>query len=88
VLGCRRGGGDVANVVAARWETFLHGEASVRGFAFASHVDALDAEEAADGAGCARFANRQIAMTVCRRSPDVFSPPASARIGGLGSRIS
>ena len=38
---------DAANVVAARWEMFLHAEAEVRGWAFASYVAALDAEEAA-----------------------------------------
>ncbi len=38
---------DAANVVAARWEVFLHAEAEVRGFAFASYLAALDAEEAA-----------------------------------------
>jgi hypothetical protein len=34
---------DAANVAAARWEVFLHAE--VRGFAFASYVAALNAEE-------------------------------------------
>ena len=38
---------DAANVVAARWEAFLHAEAEAPGFAFASYVAALDAEEAA-----------------------------------------
>jgi hypothetical protein len=38
---------DAANVAAARWEVFLGAEAQVRGFAFASYVTVLDAEEAA-----------------------------------------
>jgi hypothetical protein len=38
---------DAASLVAARWEVFLHAEAEVRGFAFASYLTALDAEEAA-----------------------------------------
>jgi hypothetical protein len=38
---------DAANVVAARWEIFLHAEAAVPGFAFAACAAGLDAEEAA-----------------------------------------
>ena len=38
---------DAANVAAARWEVSLDAETEVRGFAFASYVAALDAEEAA-----------------------------------------
>jgi hypothetical protein len=36
-----------AELVAARWKTFLSAEAEGRTFAFASYVAALDAEEAA-----------------------------------------
>jgi hypothetical protein len=36
-----------AELVAARWQTFLSAESEGRTFAFASYVAALDAEEAA-----------------------------------------
>lgn len=36
---------DAANVVAARWEIFLHAAAEVRGLASPSYLAALDAEE-------------------------------------------
>ena len=36
-----------AHVVSVRWDRFLHAEPEMRVFAFASHVAALDAEEAA-----------------------------------------
>jgi hypothetical protein len=55
---------DAANVVAARWEIFLHAEAEVRGVAFASYVAALDTEEAAaTELAVLASANRRIAMT-------------------------
>jgi len=43
-----------ADLVSARWETFLSSEREARSFAFASYVAALDAEEAAamDLAAC------------------------------------
>ncbi len=36
-----------AELVSARWQTFLSAEAEGRTFAFASYIAALDAEEAA-----------------------------------------
>ncbi|MBV9196226.1 MAG: hypothetical protein JO168_18985 [Solirubrobacterales bacterium] len=36
-----------AQLVAARWERFLHTEPEMRIFAYASYVAALDSEEAA-----------------------------------------
>ena len=36
-----------AHVVSVRWDRFLHAEAEMRVFAFASYVAALDSEEAA-----------------------------------------
>ena len=36
-----------AHLVATRWDRFLHSEAEMRVFAFASYVAALDSEEAA-----------------------------------------
>ena len=36
-----------AHLVSARWDRFLHAEAEMRVFAFASYMAALDSEEAA-----------------------------------------
>jgi hypothetical protein len=36
-----------AHLVSTRWQTFLDADAERRGFAFASYLAALDAEEAA-----------------------------------------
>ena len=36
-----------AHLVSTRWDRFLHAEAEMRVFAFASYVAALDSEEAA-----------------------------------------
>jgi hypothetical protein len=47
---------DAANDIAARWEIFLHAEAEVRGFAFATYLAALDAQEAAGAGRAARTA--------------------------------
>ena len=38
---------EAASLVATRWQNFLDAERESRGFAFASYVAALDAEEAA-----------------------------------------
>jgi hypothetical protein len=38
---------EAASLVAIRWQNFLDAEGESRGFAFASYVAALDAEEAA-----------------------------------------
>jgi hypothetical protein len=38
---------DAASLVATRWQVFLESKAESRGWAFASYVAALDAEEAA-----------------------------------------
>lgn len=38
---------EAAELVSSRWQTYVDAEPEGRGFAFASYVSALDAEEAA-----------------------------------------
>ena len=79
-LGSGRGGRDAANAAAARWELFLNAEAEVRGFAFASYVAALDAEEAA----ATELAARRSIAFIARTS--ILAPRSDREERRLGTR--
>ena len=80
ITGVRTRWRDAANVAAARWEVFLDAEAEVRGFAFASYVAALDAEEAAATEPAARRSIAFIART------SILAPRSDREERRLGTR--